>query len=59
MLFQKNKKINNPEKEKLRQKRLVIFREPRETDKFQNSFVTELTGSNNLSAKRCTKKIYI
>lgn len=51
ILFEKGKTGSNPEKANLEKKRLVIFREPPEKDRFQNSVVKELTGGGKFSAR--------
>ena len=51
ILFEKNKTGSNPEKANIHKKRLVIFREPPEKNKFENSVVKELTGGGNFSAR--------
>jgi len=61
ILFEKSKTGSNPEKANLDKKRLVIFREPPEKDKFQNSIIKELTGGGKFSARthheKATEKI--
>jgi hypothetical protein len=51
ILFEKNKTGNNPEKANMHKKRLVIFREPSEKNKFENSVVMELTGGGKISVR--------
>jgi phage/plasmid-associated DNA primase len=51
ILFEPSKTGNNPEKANLHKKRLVIFREPPEKNKFQNSVIKELTGGGKFSAR--------
>jgi len=51
ILFEKNKTGANPEKANLMKKRLIIFREPPEKNRFENSVVKELTGGGTLSAR--------
>jgi phage/plasmid-associated DNA primase len=51
ILFETNKTGSNPEKANIHKKRLVIFREPPESKKFENSVVKELTGGGTFSAR--------
>lgn len=51
ILFEKSKMGANPEKAMIHKKRLVIFREPPEKKKFENSVVKELTGGGKISAR--------
>lgn len=51
ILFETNKSGSNPEKANIHKKRLVIFREPAEKNKFENSVVKELTGGGTFSAR--------
>jgi hypothetical protein len=51
ILFETNKSGSNPEKANIHKKRLVIFREPSEKNKFENSVVKELTGGGTFSAR--------
>lgn len=51
ILFEQNKTGSNPEKNNLHKKRYVMFREPKETLRFENSVVKELTGGGNFSAR--------
>lgn len=51
VLFEKSKTGSNPEKANLHKKRYVVFREPAEKNKFENSVVKELTGGGNFSAR--------
>jgi hypothetical protein len=51
ILFETNKSGSNPEKANIHKKRLVIFREPSEKCKFENSVVKELTGGGTFSAR--------
>ena len=51
ILFEKSKTSVNPEKANLHKKRLIIFREPPQREKFQNSPLKELTGGGQFSAR--------
>jgi phage/plasmid-associated DNA primase len=51
ILFEANKTGSNPEKSNIHKKRLVIFREPAENKKFENSVIKELTGGGTFSAR--------
>jgi hypothetical protein len=51
ILFETNKTGSNPEKNNIDKKRFVIFREPPEKSKFENSIVKELTGGGSFSAR--------
>ncbi len=51
ILFEKSKTGSNPEKNNLHKKRFVIFREPAEKSKIENSVVKELTGGGDFSAR--------
>lgn len=51
ILFETNKTGSNPEKSNMHKKRLVIFREPPEHKKFENSVIKELTGGGTFSAR--------
>lgn len=51
ILFETNRTGSNPEKANIHKKRLVIFREPPEKNKFSNSIVKELTGGGKFSAR--------
>lgn len=51
ILFETSKTGSNPEKANLHKKRFVVFREPSEKNKFENSTVKELTGGGNFSAR--------
>ena len=51
ILFESSKTGSNPEKANLHKKRLVVFREPPEKNKFENSIVKELTGGGSISAR--------
>lgn len=51
ILFETNKTGCNPEKANLHKKRLVIFREPPEKNKFENSVMKELTGGGTFSSR--------
>ena len=63
ILFETNKTGSNPEKNNIDKKRLIIFREPPEKSKFENSVIKELTGGGNFSARghhesKTEKKLY-
>ena len=51
LLFDKSKMGSNPEKANLHKKRYVVFREPPEKSKFENSVIRELTGGGMFSAR--------
>jgi phage/plasmid-associated DNA primase len=51
ILFESSKTGSNPEKANLHKKRFVIFREPPEKNKFENSIIKELTGGGIFSAR--------
>ena len=51
ILFETSKTGTNPEKANIHKKRLVIFREPSEKMKFENSVIKELTGGGTFSAR--------
>lgn len=51
ILFETSKTGSNPEKANIHKKRLVIFREPPEKHKFENSIIKELTGGGTFSAR--------
>jgi len=51
ILFETSKTGSNPEKANLHKKRLVIFREPPEKNRFENSIIKELTGGGSFSAR--------
>ena len=51
ILFEHCKMGSNPEKANMHKKRLVLFREPPETKKFENSIIKELTGGGTFSAR--------
>ena len=51
ILFEISKTGSNPEKANLHKKRLVIFREPPEKNRFENAIVKELTGGGSISAR--------
>jgi len=51
ILFESSKTGSNPEKANLHKKRLVLFREPPEKKKFENSIIKELTGGGFFSAR--------
>jgi len=54
LLFEINRTGGNPEKANMHKKRLVIFREPPERNKFENSIVKELTGGGTY----CSRGLY-
>lgn len=63
ILFETNKTGSNPEKNNIDKKRFIIFREPPEKSKFENSVIKELTGGGNFSARghhesNTEKKLY-
>jgi phage/plasmid-associated DNA primase len=51
LLFEVSKSGSNPEKANLHKKRFVVFREPPEKKKFENSIIKELTGGGDISAR--------
>ncbi len=51
ILFEASKTGSNPEKANIHKKRLVLFREPPENKKFENSIIKELTGGGTFSAR--------
>jgi phage/plasmid-associated DNA primase len=51
ILFETNKTGSNPEKANMHKKRFIIFREPSEKNKFENSVIKELTGGGTFSAR--------
>ena len=51
ILFESSKTGSNPEKANIHKKRLVIFREPPEKQKFSNSVIKEITGGGKFSAR--------
>ena len=51
LLFETSKTGSNPEKANLHKKRFVVFREPPEKKKFENSIIKELTGGGEFSAR--------
>jgi len=51
ILFESSKTGSNPEKANLHKKRYVVFREPPEKNKFENSIIKELTGGGEFSAR--------
>lgn len=56
ILFESSKTGGNPEKANMHKKRLVIFREPAEKHKFENSTIKELTGGGTFSARSLYEK---
>lgn len=56
ILFETSKTGSNPEKAKIHKKRLVLFREPPEKNKFENSIIKELTGGGTFSARNLYEK---
>ena len=63
ILFETNKTGSNPEKNNIDKKRFIIFREPSEKSRFENSVVKELTGGGTYSARghhesKTEKKLY-
>jgi len=59
ILFETSKTGSNPEKSNIHKKRLVIFREPSERNKFENSVIKELTGGGTFSARSHHEKTTI
>jgi phage/plasmid-associated DNA primase len=62
ILFENNKTGSNPEKANIHKKRYVVFREPPEKNKFENSVIKELTGGGTFSSrtlyeKSCNKEL--
>jgi hypothetical protein len=62
ILFECSKTGGNPEKANLHKKRYVVFREPPEKKKFENSIIKELTGGGGFSARnnyenKCEKEL--
>ena len=51
ILFESSKRGSDPEKANIHKKRCVIFREPPEKSKFENSVIKELTGGGKFSAR--------
>lgn len=51
ILFETSKTGSNPEKANMHKKRYVVFREPPEKNKFENSIIKELTGGGSFSAR--------
>jgi len=51
ILFESNKTGSNPEKANMHKKRLVLFREPPENKKFENSIIKEFTGGGTFSSR--------
>lgn len=51
ILFEKSRTGSNPEKANLHKKRMVLFREPAEKSKFENSVIKILTGGGKFSAR--------
>jgi hypothetical protein len=51
ILFEAARTGSNPEKANLHKKRLVIFREPTSTKKFENNIIKELTGGGLFSCR--------
>ena len=51
ILFETNKSGSNPEKANIHKKRCVIFCEPSEKNKFENSVIKELTGGGFFSSR--------
>jgi phage/plasmid-associated DNA primase len=51
ILFEISKTGSNPEKANIHKKRIVLFREPPENKKFENSIVKELTGGGTFSSR--------
>lgn len=51
ILFETNKTGSNPEKANIHKKRFLVFREPSERKKFENSIIKELTGGGTFSSR--------
>ncbi len=51
LLFEINKSGSNPEKNNMHNKRFIIFREPAEKSKIENSIMKEYTGGGGFSAR--------
>jgi len=51
LLFEASKMGSNPEKANMHKKRYVVFREPPENKKFENSVIKEITGGGYISAR--------
>jgi phage/plasmid-associated DNA primase len=51
ILFETNKTGSNPEKANMHKKRFVVFREPPEKKRFENSIIKELTGGGIFCAR--------
>lgn len=51
ILFETSKTGSNPEKANIHKKRFVVFREPPEKNRFENSIIKELTGGGTFSAR--------
>ena len=51
ILTETTKTGSNPEKANMHKKRCIIFREPPENKRFENSIIKELTGGGNFSAR--------
>lgn len=51
ILFETSKTGSNPEKANIHKKRFVLFREPPESKRFENSIIKELTGGGTFSAR--------
>lgn len=56
ILFECSKTGSNPEKANLHKKRYIVFREPPEKRKFENSVIKELTGGGGFSARTLHEK---
>lgn len=56
ILFEKSRTGSNPEKSNMHKKRYVVFREPSERCKFENSIIKELTGGGSFSARTHNEK---
>jgi hypothetical protein len=51
ILFETNKTGSNPEKANIHKKRFLVFREPSEKKRFENSVIKELTGGGTFSSR--------
>ena len=56
ILFENSKTGSNPEKANMHKKRIVLFREPPEKNKFENSIIKELTGGGLFPQELIEKK---
>ncbi len=56
IFFETSKQSSNPEKANLHKKRLVLYTEPPQRKKFENSIIKDLTGGGNFSARTLYEK---